>query len=130
MILIKRASTNKVVLTLNELMTISSCDFLFSVKNDTTGDIQVFSSVDISTATNRYNEFSVIEPTDFVGIHCGYHTYTIYEMSPASPPDLDPANALSILEIGKLLVIDNAVIPSDDVEFDVDDAKDNVVFDI
>lgn len=127
MILIKQANSNRVVLTLNELMTIPTCDFLFKVVNDTTGDIQIFSAVDISPATTRYNEFTVIEPTDFIGSLCGYHTYTIYEMTPASPPDLDPANALSVLEIGKLLVVSNTA--TTDVAFDVDDAKDNVVFD-
>ena len=133
MIFIKRNTTNKVVLTLNELITISPYDVLFKFSNETTGEIKLFTATDISPATERYNEFSIVENVTenlYNGIvsldPVGYWSYIIYEMAPSSPVSLDPTNAISILEIGKVLVDDNIILVTP--TFDTNEDKNNVVF--
>lgn len=130
--IIKNTSRN-ISLTLNELATLTLFDVLFKFVNDTTGETKIFSAQDISPATERYNEFVIIENAieDLYNgkvelSPVGYWSYTIYEMAVTSPPDLDPTNAISILETGKVLVQSNAA--STDVEFDDNDTKNNVVF--
>lgn len=111
MILINPNTINKVVLTLNEKQTISNPDWLFEFINDTTGEIKIFHATDISLATARYNEFIVTDNSienpyngtmNFRPV--GYWSYTIYEMNATSPIDLDPANAVGIVEIGKVYI--------------------------
>lgn len=133
MIFIRQNTTNNVPLTLNELATISPFDVLFEFINDTTGDTKIFAAQDVSPATERYNRFNIIESTSenlYVGqvelAEVGYWSYTIYEMNVSSPPDLDPNNAIKVLEVGKALVVPNSVSP--DYTFTVDDNKNNVTF--
>ena len=133
MIFIRQNTTNNVPLTLNELATISPFDVLFEFTNDTTGDSKIFAAQDVSPATERYNRFNIIESTSenlYVGQveldPVGYWSYTIYEMNVSSPPDLDPTNAIKILEVGKVLVVPNSVSP--DYVFNVDENKNNITF--
>jgi hypothetical protein len=97
-----------------------------------TGQIKLFTALDISTSTTRYNSFNIIENVTenlyngTVSLTEGYWTYTIYQMTPSSPVDLNPVNAVKIVEVGKVLV--NDLTPSTDVTFNTDDEINNVIF--
>lgn len=134
MILINKNTLNKVALTLTEKQTISNPDYLFEFINDITGTIKIFSATDISTATSRYNYFNIIDNVieneynatmNFTPV--GYWKYTIYEMEKTSPVDLNPSNALSVLETGKVLVKSIDIITA---TFDDNDTKQNAIFDL
>ena len=133
MILIKTNQSNLVALTLTEKQTQSNVDWLFQFTNDTTGQIKIFSALDISLATQRYNEFIIIDgPNDIPSSGTmnfrpvGYWSYVIYEMPISSPPDLDPSNALGIVEIGKVLVVDSTVIVTP--TYSDNDSINNIVY--
>lgn len=63
MIQINKNTSNNIILTLNEELTIpySGANFLFQFKSHSTNDTITFLSRDISTATTRYNQFLIIE---------------------------------------------------------------------
>lgn len=113
MIFIRRGQTNRVPLTLNELLDTSPADFLFEFTCDMTGVNyqRIFSATDISTATERYNLFMITE-TDTEDLYDGkvklyppgQWSYVIYEMPPLSPPSLDKSLAIKVLETGKVHV--------------------------
>ncbi len=117
MITINKNQSNTVVLTLTEKATIDPYTVLFEFVHQMTGEIKLFTAADISTAIGRYNEFDIIETATEdlydgrVELKVGFHKYTIYEMTPISPADLDPTNAVGILETGKVLVIGTATAP-------------------
>jgi hypothetical protein len=135
MILIRKNSTNNVVLTLNEQAEVDMpYSVLFEFTNDTTGEVKLFTTVDISPATSRFNQFHIDEnfsenlEMGIVSLSpSGYWSYNLYEMTPVSPVDLDPINALSILESGKVLVIEEMAMV--DPTFNSNDTINNVVFD-
>lgn len=136
MITIIKNQANKVILTLKEKQTIENPDFLFEFVNDTEGvnDKKLFTATDISLYSERYNEFVITDSTTELPYQgqmnfspVGYWSYTIYEMAQGSPNDLDPDNALGILETGKVEVIDQS--PSTDKHFEENDDPDNVCFD-
>lgn len=135
MIYIKQNTENNVVLTLSEYIDIEfpTYDVLFKFINDTTGEEKIFAAADISPATGRYNQFNIEENITenlSAGIVSltpeGYWSYYIYQMETASPPNLNPDDAIKVLEIGKVLVTveSETVTPT----FDNDDDKNNVVF--
>lgn len=114
MIKITKNSTNRVVLSLTENVTLTATTyFLFEFINDDTQDTVLFTAADVSTNIPRYNEFSIIESgstyTNLTGgtinlEPTGYWKYNMYAQ-------LSPTNiALSgvtggIIEQGKVLVI-------------------------
>lgn len=133
MILIRQGYSNNIVMTLNELASISPFDILIEFTNDTTGEVKYFTAIDVSPATERYNQYTITENTiedlynGTVSLNpVGYWSYVIYEMPISSPPSLNVANATKELENGKVLVIANSetVTPS----FDEDDKINNIVF--
>ena len=116
MIKLEKNTTNDVVVTLTEKTTISNPTYLFSFKNDITNEYKNFIAADTSTATDRYNEFSIVEvgngAEDLLNgeislTEYGFYTYTIYAQT--SPTNLIPANADETVEIGKMKLIGNEV---------------------
>lgn len=133
MITIQQNASNNVVATLNEKATVTPFDVLFEFKNDSSGDIKYFTALDISPATARYNRFTIVENTTenlYAGIvslePAGYWSYKIYEMPVASPPSIDPLNAIGILEEGKVLVKPNSITPTP--TFNADEDIDSTIF--
>lgn len=133
MITIKTNQVNLVALTLNEKQTLAQADWLFVFTNDMTGQQKIFTSSDISPATSRYNLFTITDSTienPYAGTMyftpVGYWSYTIYEMNISSPVDLDPLNAVSIVETGKVLVNGPDTTTA---SFDVDNTINNKAFD-
>lgn len=128
MINILKGSANTVVLTLTEKQTIDPCDFLFQFTNQMTGEKKIFSAADTSLEVGRYNQFTITENAteDFynatVELEKGFWKYEVYEMTPTSPANLDPDDAISTLELGKVYVYDN--VSDQPAEFEADFEKD------
>lgn len=110
MILLKRDTTNTVVLTLLEKATITATtpSYLFEFINDDTKISKIFTANDISTNTSRYNEFNITVSGGTENLTGGtinittngYWKYKIYEQ--VSPTNLDISGTTSIVETGKM----------------------------
>jgi len=110
-ILIRKNTTNRNILTLSEKTTLINAVYLFEVKNQQSDVVKCFISQDISINKLRANEFDLIENTTenlLNGIFSlplnGSYTYKVYEQS--SSTNLDPLLALNEIDNGKLLVVD------------------------
>ena len=84
MIYIEKDTTNKIVLTLTENSTLSSPNYLFVFENewDTAVDPIEIYLPDTSTATDRYNLFTLVDGSgtgDDVDLAKGQFTYKVYE---------------------------------------------------
>ena len=108
MILLKENTINSVVLTLREVSTLSSPDYVFVFKKDDTGVETVFTGVDVSTNITRYNEFNIeVNPIEdlensVVDLEKGFYKYKIY--TTAIQNDLDLNNVEGLVESGKVYV--------------------------
>ena len=95
-------------LTLTEKTTISNPTYLFSITQRQTNTTTNFILTDVSSYTERYNKFSVIEGTTF-SVDSGEFLYRVYAQT--SPSNLDPTLADELVEQGMLKV--NNVAASD-----------------
>lgn len=106
MIYIDQASTNNIVLTLSEVTTVSTPHYLFVFTNEmnTTSTPQLFTASDTSSYPDRYNLFSLDEPTDITLIK-GQYKYEIYE---SSTPYVQPLSINqttgTVIEEGRMVV--------------------------
>lgn len=130
-----KGQANKVAATFTEKATESDSDWLLKFSNDTTGLSKIFAVYDISEYKDRANVFYITESDNEdlqegrVSLSpSGQWTYTAYEMAPSSPRNLDPDDALGIVETGRVLVYDST--ESSKIFFDEDDTKNNKVFDV
>jgi hypothetical protein len=115
---ITRNTTNTVVLTLTEKVTISApYYFLFSFTSQDTNNTKNFIASDTSSYPDRYNQFSVQEvnsgsenlTSGIVNLQpAGFWNYKIYAQSSSS--NLVPASANELVEEGIVRVIDNDVL--------------------
>ena len=110
MIKINKNSANTVVLTLTEKCTLTNPLFLFRFTNDQSKVSYTFIALDDSLHPDRYNRFVITEKTSPVLTNSevnlplpGFYHYEIYEQS--SPTNLNIANAVGIVETGKVKVI-------------------------
>jgi hypothetical protein len=110
MILITKAATNEVILTLTEKVSIENPVFLFEFMDDMTREKFFFIASDTSEQTERYNKFSIIEKADpdtlngeVYLLRPGFYTYTVREQE--SESNLDPEESGEIVEVGKVKVI-------------------------
>lgn len=83
MLIISRASSNVIDLTLTENVTLASPYFLFVFTNKLSSEVSKCLLTDISTDTGRYNRFTFIEPTDLILIP-GDYLYEVYENATSS----------------------------------------------
>ena len=106
MIYIKQGVINQFVLTLTEVTTIPTPHYLFVFTNEmnTTSTPQLFTSADSSAYPERYNLFTLDEPTDIILVK-GQYTYEVYE---SSTPFVLPLTILQttgvVIEEGRLVV--------------------------
>ena len=106
MIYIKQGVINQFVLTLTEVTTIPTPHYLFVFTNEmnTTSTPQLFTSADSSAYPQRYNLFTLDEPTDIILVK-GQYTYEVYE---SSTPFVLPLTILQttgvVIEEGRLVV--------------------------
>ena len=101
MITINKNNSNIVILTLTEKCLLTNPYFLFEFKNVSTNTKQYIIPIDISTETNRFNEFVIVETTSptipQIKLTVGDYEYTIYEQ--ASSSNTNPAG-LNVVELG------------------------------
>lgn len=110
MLLLTRGQDNDVIVTLKENQTLEVPNFLFVFTNDQTGGVTSCIAANISEFENRYNEFIITEkdsPDNLAGEvslkNTGFYHYDIYEQN--SDTNLNPDNAINLLETGKAKVI-------------------------
>lgn len=115
---ITRNTANDVIVTLTEKVTLTApYYFLFSFTSQSAeGITKNFLASDLSTYTDRYNQFTVTEVnsgsenllTGFVNLQpAGFWNYKIYAQS--SSTNLDPDDADELVEEGIVRVFDNDV---------------------
>jgi len=111
MFLINKGQANNIFLTLTEKATISSPTYLFEFKNDITRATKVFLTQDLSSNTDRYNKFTILETSgtnDLTAgiitlVETGFYSYRIFEQ--ASTTNLDLRLTGAEVECGKFKVV-------------------------
>jgi hypothetical protein len=115
MIHLTKSSSIEFVVTLKEKTTLTSPNYLFHFKNDTSKVDYYCIIADTSTQKQRYNKFTFTEgsnnPTagSLILSGSGYYDYFIYEQTSSS--NLDPANSTGLVEQGKMRLFDSSDNP-------------------
>ena len=118
MLLIKRNQQNKLAVTVSSSKTISSPNYLFSFEHIMSKESVQFFPKNISTSTNRYDEFTFVEgsePNNYNGAEGPYeifpfegqYYYSIYECYTTG--STNPQFAYNKLEEGRAIVEDSTV---------------------
>lgn len=110
MITITRGTTNTIILTLTENVSIGNPVFLFVFTDDQTNQAYSCIAADQSEFTYRYNEFLITETaspnllTSQINLPSpGDYHYAVYQQTSTS--NLDPSLSEGLLETGKLVVL-------------------------
>ena len=114
MIRLETNTANDVVVTLNELATLSTPYYLFEFISDDSNVSKIFTATNLSTSRSRYDQFDITTTTGTEDLlngvidleTKGYYTYNIYEQ--VSPTNLELANITSLVEVGKVYFNDAA----------------------
>jgi len=101
MLLIDKAESKNWYVTLTEKVTIANPYFLFAFTHRVTNEVTSVLLTDISTQTERYNQFAVVEGTTFT-LDAGEFEYVIYAQT--SSTNLTPSLADEEVESGVLKV--------------------------
>jgi hypothetical protein len=101
MLVISLGESKNWYVTLTEKVTIANPYFLFAFTHRVTNELTTVILTDISTQTERYNKFAVIEGTTF-DLDAGEFEYVIYAQT--SSTNLSPALANEEVESGVLKV--------------------------
>lgn len=107
MIYVEKDSTNKIVLTLNEKALLASPYYLFVFENEydtATDPIEIYLE-NTSTATDRYDLFTLVEGTTTgadIELTKGQYTYTVYE-AVAQPSTVSDTTG-DVVEFGRMVV--------------------------
>ena len=102
MVRLERNAATTWIATVTELTTISSVEYLFEFINEQSednNDTQYCILADLSTETERFNEFTVTDTVDVTFPIAGYYVYNIYEQADGSG-NLDP-DGLTLVEHGR-----------------------------
>lgn len=108
MLLINQGTTNSLILTLTENVTIDSPFYLFEFTNDVTMLSQYYILEDISIHQDRYNEFLIDERIVVLLSPAGQWTYRVFQQYDSH--NTDPNLTEGLLEIGIAKVVPSAVI--------------------
>lgn len=120
MIWIKKSTTNIVIVTLWERVTLTAPHYLLTVYSEQSKVTAAVVLSDVSSFPERYQQFSIREPQDLNLIPARYR-YSFYEQS--SPTNLDPAQAGTLLETGILTCWEDQPVSTV-----YDDPKTNVIY--
>jgi hypothetical protein len=103
MIYLEQGEINKVILTLSEVSTLVNPYYLFVFTNemDTTSVPVLFTTLDTSAYTERYNLFLIDEPTDLT-LTKGQYVYEVYE-SLIIPVTIEDTTGI-VIEEGRMVV--------------------------
>lgn len=131
--LIVKGQSNKITLTLREKSTDTDSEYIIKLTNDFSGAVKIFAVQEVSEYPTRANIFNVTESENedlengVVSLSLvGQWTYVAYEMAVSSPKNLDPDDALGIVETGRCEVVDDSEVPQS--PFSEDEEKDSPVF--
>lgn len=102
MLVLEKLTSKSWYLTLTEKVTISNPYFLFVFTNRTTSVETAIILTDVSTHTERYNQFDVTEGTTFT-LDSGEYEYQVYAQT--SSTNTDPSLANELVESGVLKVV-------------------------
>ena len=105
MLLITKAESKNWYLTLTEKVTIANPKFLFSMTHLLTDQVVNVILSDISTQTERYNKFAVVEGTTFTLLN-GEYEYKVYAQTSAVNTNPDLANELVETGVLKCQLVD------------------------
>lgn len=106
MIYLNQGVVNQFVLTLSEVTNVTTPHYLFVFKNEmnTTSTPQLFTSADTSAYPERYNLFTLDEPTD-ISLLKGQYIYEVYESSTPFILPLDISQTTGVvIEEGRMVV--------------------------
>lgn len=102
MLVLEKLTSKSWYLTLTEKVTISNPYFLFVFTNRTTSVETAIILTDVSTHTERYNQFDVTEGNTFT-LDAGEYEYQVYAQT--SSTNTDPSLANELVESGVLKVV-------------------------
>jgi len=112
MIRLEQDAINSVIVTLRELTTIDNPFYLFEFISDDTNVSKLFTTANISTNINRYDEFNIELTSGAEDLLNGviklplkgFYQYNIY--SQVSETNLDLSNVTGLVESGKVYIND------------------------
>ena len=87
------------IVTVSELTTIASPNYLFQFIEEQSGDEVFCILTNISTGIPRYDEFIVTDTVDVTFPYNGFYTYKIYQQT--SSVNLDPELSQGLVEEGR-----------------------------
>ena len=105
MVRLERNAATTWIATVTELTTLSNPEYLFEFVNEQSSDdndTQYCILADLSTETERFNEFTITDAVDVTFPIAGYYVYNIYEQASGSG-NLDP-DGLTLVEHGRVHV--------------------------
>lgn len=110
MIYINKDEVNNIVLTLSEVSTLTNPYYLFVFQNEMNPESEpiLFTTPDISTYPERFNQFLLDEPVD-VELLKGQYSYSVYES--LVPPVTIEDTTNQVIEEGRM-VVSGAIVNS------------------
>ena len=110
MIYINKDEVNSIVLTLTEVSTLSNPYYLFVFQNEMNPESTpiLFTTPDISSYPERFNQFLLDEPVD-VDLMKGQYSYSVYE-SLIPPTSIQDTTGV-VIEEGRM-VVSGAIVNS------------------
>ena len=110
MIYINKDEVNSIVLTLTEVSTLTNPYYLFVFQNEMNPESTpiLFTSPDISSYPERFNQFLLDEPID-VDLNKGQYSYSVYES--LIPPTSIEDTTGEVIEEGRM-VVSGAIVNS------------------
>jgi len=104
MLRIQKNSTTSLIVTVTELTTVSPVYYLFEFEHQQSFDKEYCILTNISTNTERYDEFSLVDGVDVTFPYDGYYIYRIYQQT--SSVNLDPELSDGLVEEGRAHVFE------------------------
>ena len=92
------------IVTVTELTTVSPVHYLFEFEHQQSFDKEYCILKNISTNTERYDEFSLVDGVDVTFPYDGYYIYRIYQQT--SSVNLDPELSDGLVEEGRAHVFE------------------------
>jgi hypothetical protein len=104
MLRIQKNSTTSLIVTVTELTTVTPVYYLFEFEHQQSFEKEYCILTNISTNTERYDEFSLVDGVDVTFPFDGYYIYRIYQQT--SSVNLDPELSDGLVEEGRAHVFE------------------------
>lgn len=104
MLKIQRNGATPLIVTVTELTTIPNPNYLFEFIHEQSFNTQTCVLTNVSTTTQRFDEFVLTDGVDVNFIYDGFYVYNIFQQS--SPGNLDPVNSQGLVETGRAHVVE------------------------